>query len=120
MPYAQLIDFIERAFILDRHTSSLDFLPDAQGNVYKNFQWHRYDYVGGPKGPNEKLANEMKMALNRIRPERRPHIGQAAILTKKQYNSTLENYIVSQLEPIPDFAPESGYKQPKGEKLNQY
>lgn len=128
MPWDDLVDFvkhffieyIETPFILNSDTSSLDLLPQEETDRFKAFKWKHYDYIGGPKGPNERRAREMIQALNGIRPERRPHTGATAVLTEGQFTRSIRRYIVSQLQPIPDFSPGSGYTQPKGEKLNQF
>jgi len=128
MPWDGLIDFFtahineffETQFILRSDMSSLDLLPYYQVHRYKDFKWHQLDYIGGPKGPNERRARDMVNALDAIRPERRPHTGDTAVLTQKQYTYSIRQYIVSQLQPIPDFPSGSGYTQPKGEKVNQF
>lgn len=114
------VEFIETQFILNPDASSLDLLSYEEAKRYKDFKWKHFDYYGGKEGPNENRALAMVNALSRIRPERRPHTGATAVLTKSQFKLAIRRYIVSQLQPIPDFPPGSGYTQPKGEKLNQF
>jgi hypothetical protein len=126
MPWPPLIEYIkeefievlETQFILHPNTSSLDLLKD--GDRFKQFKWHRNDYYDVPPGPNEDHAMAMVKALNSVRPERRPHIGSAAILTKRKFKPSINRYIVSQLDTVPDFPSTSGHTQPKGQKLNRH
>src|SRR5687767_9639653 len=126
MPWPPLVDFIKEEFIelvktqfiLHPETSSLDLLD--KGDRFKKFKWKRNDYYDIPTGPNEDHAMAMVKALNMLRPERRPHAGVHAVLTKRKFKPSINRYIVSQLQTVPDFPSTSGYTQPKGEKLNQF
>lgn len=120
MPFDILVKYLEETFfILDPDKSSLDLLSRDQAGHFKNFKWHYADYPGKPFGPNERQSKNMVFQLNGIRPERRANIGPAAVVTKKSYNS-LKAYINSELRPVPDFPPGSGYTQPPHFVLNQF
>ena len=66
-----VVNVIERKFIKDPATSSLDLLPKEQRDRYVDFAWAKDDFPGPPDGPNEALADEMVNALRAVRPERR-------------------------------------------------
>jgi N-acetylmuramoyl-L-alanine amidase len=119
----QVVREIERQFILDPATSSLDLLPAAQRDRYRRFAWGENDYPGGddPPAANEGRAREMARDLSRIRPERRPNQGGSAVVTEaqlaewqRQRGNHLDNfwrYVSDEMQPI------SGQN---AHKLNRY
>lgn len=108
---------IERLFILDTSTSSLDLLPVAQRDRYRRFAWGPNDYPGGddPPAANEGRANEMARDLSRIRPERRPNRGGSAVITEAQLNdwlrlpdtdvATFWDYVGNEMQSVPGQSP---------------
>jgi len=63
------------AFVLDPKRSALELLGPA-GRGYLEFDWHRNDYPGSPKGPNEAKARALAAALKKLCPERRVNTGE--------------------------------------------
>lgn len=98
---AELIRLLESRFILDPAASSLDLLPEGERGRFRNFQWHPHDYPGPPIGPNEGLARAMTAALNAVRPERRAHIGEHAVVSQDEHDARMQAYILGELRPIP-------------------
>jgi hypothetical protein len=96
---------LENHFILNPDSSSLDLLPPARRDRYRNFAWSRLDYPGHAEGeeagPNEGRANEMAADLSGIRPERRANQGANAVLTAGESNDRMARYIESELRDVP-------------------
>ena len=120
----KFVAFVENDFITNPAMSSLDLLPSEQRSRYQGLKWDAADYPGGPAGPNEDKARQMAADLSAIRPERRVNQGDSAVVTEAQHNSTMRQYIQSQLQPLPDFpgpAPNGQtLKQPGGQRLNKH
>lgn len=113
---------IERQFILDASTSSLDLLPPDQRDRYRRFAWGENDYPGGddPPAANEGRANEMAANLSRIRPERRANRGGGAVITEEQLatwqrqgndGARFWTYVNAEMQPVPGQA---------GHRLNRH
>ncbi len=110
-----------RTFILDSTTSSLDLLPAAQRDRFRDFAWERDDFPGGPSGANEGRAVQMSNRLSEIRPERRANVGDVAVVTRAEHTRQVERHINANLVAIPAFpAPAGGGaapEQPAGHRL---
>ncbi len=107
----ELMDVLEFLFIHDPKASSLDLLPPEQRRRYRGIQWNPADFPGGPTGSHEAAARQMARDLGRTRPERRANVGETALLPEKQFTSSMERYIRSEMREIPG---------QKGFHLNQY
>ena len=81
-----IVQLLEKQFIIDPTTSSLDLLPNDMGYKYRTFKWGYEDFPGGkPEGKNEGVAREMTAKLITIRPERRPHTGENMIISESDF-----------------------------------
>ncbi len=96
-----LIDALELDFIHDPETSSLDLLNDELKVHFAEFDWHDDDYPGGPKGPNEALADIMVDALDIVRPERRANRSRTAVIRRDSVNDDIWAYMLNQWELVP-------------------
>jgi hypothetical protein len=118
---ARLLRGVILAFILDPTASSLDLLPAAQRNRFRNFRWQPNDYPGNPVGPNEARARQLARALSALRPERRANVGSQAVVTRQQHTAPIERHIQANLRNIPAFPNAAGVanapQQPAGHRL---
>jgi hypothetical protein len=96
-----VVTTIERKFIRDPRTSSLDLLPREQRDRFVDFAWHKDDFPGPPDGPNEALADEMVNALRAVRPERRANSREVAVARKEEIEKTGWEWVVAMQDPIP-------------------
>ena len=99
----QTAALVVRTFILSANTSSIDLLPAAQRDRFRNFDWQRQDYPGGVHGANEARANQLSRRLSAIRPERRANSGGVAVVTRAQHTREVEQHIRDNLVAIPAF-----------------
>lgn len=87
----EILKLLEKQFIINPNTSSLDLLPNDNGDKYRDFTWGFYDFPGNkanePVGRNESFAEAMAENLKLIRPERRPNSNatNTAIILKPEF-----------------------------------
>jgi hypothetical protein len=91
-----LVMLLERRFILDRGSSTLDLLGERRSRRYRRFAWGENDFPGGAGGANEARASEMIRALNDIRPERRANSTDDAVIGRREVDRDMETTIRSQ------------------------
>ena len=112
---------VETAFILDPTSSGLDLLPGGAGRRYRDLAWQRNDFPDGG-GPNEWRARRMAGELSGIRPERRVHTGDQAVVEERQFE-TVRRFIADRLATVPaagaDLDFPAGVAQPAGQRLFQ-
>jgi len=99
--HQSLIDALELGFIHDPEMSSLDLLNSELKAHFNEFSWHDHDYPGGPKGPNEVLADIMVDALDIVRPERRANRSRTAVIRRANVNDAIWEYMLAQWRPVP-------------------
>lgn len=112
----EVIRLLERQFILDPTSSSLDLLPGTLGNYYKTtIKWGRQDYPGNEgcliypkkgencprkgKGYNQHEAIKMAAALVKILPERRPNKQDALVVSQAEFRQH-KTKIQSAVKPV--------------------
>jgi hypothetical protein len=98
---AILVRALELQFILDPSRSAIDLLPADRAKHWKDFKWEKDDYPGGPKGTNEGQALKMMEEMTTVRAERRPNIGPAAVVTKKEMTPERWAYISQHARTVP-------------------
>jgi hypothetical protein len=99
--HQSLTDALELDFIHDPTASSLDLLNYELKVHFSEFNWHDDDYPGGPKGPNEALADIMTDALDIVRPERRANRSRTAVIRRNNMNDDIWTYMLAQWKPVP-------------------
>ena len=96
-----LVRALELKFIHDPETSTLDLLGPELGRYFRTFNWQADDFPGGPKGPNEQLAEVMKDVLDLVRPERRANRTRDAVVLREEATAAVWQYVTNQWVPVP-------------------
>jgi D-alanyl-D-alanine dipeptidase len=97
---AALVRVVELQFILDPARSSLDLLPPDRTTHWRDFQWERNDYPGGPTGAHERDARRMTAEMTKVRSERRPNQGSDAVLEESQATSARWAFITERAHEV--------------------
>lgn len=103
MPVAHeaLILALEKQFIHDPETSSLDLLRPELSAHFRSFAWEPQDYPGGPEGPNENLAMMLADSLDIVTPERRANRTYRSVITRDEATEEIWQYMLDQWVPVP-------------------
>lgn len=110
----RILRLIEHQFIHDSDASTLDLLPNEEGDKYREFKWQDNDYPGDKatlddgtpnpkKGKNEGKATRMAGALNKLFPEMRANSKASGVVLQSEFESqkALREFIKDQLVTVP-------------------